>query len=543
MGMNLKDIFRKDDETLVVDRTKQALRSFITLAVIVTIMLVVVVILRNTGNVDENRRVAITRDIQNIQHYVRNKASDVKENPDLELPGKSLEEEPITLNVNGIIEEYRYGYYLLSPEDYSDMATALNITGEYYIVNYDTYDVINCAGIKYNKKMYYSVDDLVAIDTKQLIPSENTIIIKVAEDMKKLHQYPNANFKLAGNIDMQTYSAGEGWDPVDEFSGTLDGRGYTISNLMIDRPTQTYVGLFGEANSKSRIVNLTFKDVKVIGETYTGVLAGTMYGNINNVIIEGGTVTGIDKVGGLVGSHQQGTITTCKVILETVAGENQVGGAVGILNSGTVQEVMAKTNNIYAVESVGGFVGAISATNPTYFNECSSTSTCSGRESIGGLVGKIEILSNSNLYINNCYSKGTISEGEKNMGGLVGYIRTSSGAGISFEDLYASVNILNKVATAGGCVGYSNVSLGTSPTILGVFWEKNLAVGEVLNSVGTQATDTMRLDFTSKSYDEMRYRSTFADWDFDIWGINERVDSPYLKFENGFKQYTKEKER
>lgn len=540
---NLKGIFKKDEETLVVDRTKIALRGLIILSVVVTIMLIVVVVLRNIGDVDEKRRVSITRDIQNIQNYVKTKAADAKENPDFELPGTSLEESPVTVNVNGVVEEYRYGYYYLTPEDYSDMATALNINGENYIVNYDTYDVINCSGIKFNNRIYYSVDDLIAIDAKQKIPSENTIIIKVPADMQKLHQYPDANFKLAGNIDMTGVYVGEGWEPVKKFTGKLDGRGYTISNLTIERPTQSYVGLIGEATSQSVIQNLTLTNVHVTGETYTGVLAGTMAGNVNNVIINGGSVTGMDKVGGLVGSHQQGKISNCKVELGTVAGENQVGGAVGILNSGTIQEVMARTQNIYAITSVGGFAGSVSATSPTYFHECTSTATISGRESLGGLVGKIEILSNSKLELEDSYAKGTISDGEENLGGIVGYLRTSSGAEIAFEDLYTSVNVLNKNTVAGACVGYSNISVGSPSTSVGVFWEKNLAVGESIEAVGASAPNTTTLNFTNKSYDEMRYRSTFANWDFDVWGIDERVDTPYLRFEKTFKQYVeKEKE-
>ena len=128
------------------------------------------------------------------------------------------------------------------------------------------------------------------------------------------------------------------------------------------------------------------------------------------------------------------------------------------------------------------------------------------------------------------------------MGGLVGYARTSAGASINFEDLYTSVNILNKFATSGACIGYSNISISSPSSIVDVFWERNLAVGEVLNSVGTKAQDTTTLNFTDKSYDEMRYRSTFANWNFDIWGIDERRDTPYLKFEKGFKQYVEKKE-
>lgn len=537
MGLDLKGIFKKDDEALIVDRKKQAIQGLIILSVIVAVLLVALVVLKNLGNVDETRRLAITKDIQNIQNYIKTVSNDAKADPDFVYPGTSLENEPITKVINGVTEEYRYGYYLLKPEDYKDNPVALNITNEDYIVNYDTYDVVNVNGIKYNKAMYYSVDDLVAIENGLPIPSRNTIVIKVADDMQKLHTNPNANFKLAGNIDMSVYAAGEGWKPVENFSGRLDGRGYTISNLTINRPTQSYVGLFKEITSRSSVSNVTFTNVNITGENYTGVLAGTMTGNIQNIIINGGNVTGGNRVGGLVGSHQVGTISKCKVILDTVAGQDEVGGAVGIFNSGRIQEVSLNCANMYALTSVGGFAGSAAATSTSYLHECSATTSISARENIGGLIGKVEMLSNNKLDILDCYAKGTITDGENNMGGLIGSLRTTAGTNLSLIDSYTSYSILNKGETSGGCVGYSNVSVSSPTSIVDVYWEKNLAVGEVLNSVGTMAIVTTPLNFQDKSSDEMRYRTTFANWNFDVWAINERVDTPYLKFENGFKQY------
>ena len=540
MGLDLKDIFKKDDETLIVDRRKQAIQGLIILSIIVAVLLVLLVFVKNLGDVDETRRLAITKDIQNIQNYIKTVSNDAKSDPDFVYPGTSLENNPITKVINGVTEEYRYGYYLLNPEDYKNNPVALNVNGEQYIVNYDTYDVVNVSGIKYNKAMYYSVDDLVAIENSQPIPSRNTVVIKVAEDMRKLHDYPSANFKLAGNIDMSVYAAGEGWKPVENFSGRFDGRGYTISNLTINRPTQSYVGLFKEITSTASVINLTFTNVNITGENYTGVLAGTMTGNIQNIIISGGSVTGGNRVGGLVGSHQVGTISKCKVVLGTVAGQDEVGGAVGVFNSGTIQEVSLNCDNMYALSSVGGFVGSAAASGTSYLHECSAVTSISGRESIGGLIGKVEMLSNNKLDIMDCYAKGTITDGEQNMGGLIGSLRTTAGTNLSLVDLYTAYSILNKGETSGGCVGYSNVSVSSPTSIVDVFWEKNLAVGEVLNSVGTVASGTTPLNFQDKTSDEMRYRSTFANWNFDIWGINERVDTPYLKFENGFKQYAEQ---
>lgn len=553
MGFDLKGVFKQDSETLIVDRKKQALKALIIFTCVIVLVLLLLVGIRSLTSVDEIRRNNITKDIQNVRNYVKNKATEAREDPDTVLPGTNLEETPVTLNINGVTEEYRYGYYLLNPEDLADMTTALNLDTEQYIVNYDTFDVVNVSGIKYKRGVYHSIDDLVAIENGELIPSRNTIIIKTAEDMLKLHQYPSANFKLAGNIDMSAYASGQGWEPVEEFSGKFDGRGYTISNLKINRPSEQYVGLFGKVTADAKILNLIFENVSIVGENYTGVLAGTMAGNATRIIVTPkiltaaeermdpaerpavyADVTGQSFVGGLFGAFNQGVISNCKVELQNVNGREEVGGFVGRYSSGTIQECYAGSTSMTGITSVGGFAGLVAASSATYMQECVALSSISGTNSLGGLIGKIEILSSNKLDVKNSYALGTIKQGETNMGGIIGYIRTSASASLSLEALYSSVNILNKNSTSGGCVGVSNVSLESPCSVIDVFWEKNLAPGEVLSAVGTTTTDTISLNFEDKTYDEMRYRSTFANWNFDVWGIEERVNTPYLKFENNF---------
>ena len=84
----------------------------------------------------------------------------------------------------------------------------------------------------------------------------------------------------------------EGWAPMgywDSFSdnppytATFDGRGHTISNLYINRPSTSDVGPFGFLET---------------------------VGNLRNLGIEGGSLTGDEYVGGLVGSNG-GTISAC----------------------------------------------------------------------------------------------------------------------------------------------------------------------------------------------------------------------------------------
>ena len=235
MGIDFKSILKQDEESLVIDKKKEAIKWLAVLSAVLVVALIVVIILKNLEDVDETRRMYVTKDIQNMRTYVENKANQAKADPNFVLPGISLDNQPITLSIHGLEEEYRYGYYFLNPEDYADTTAALLLPDEMYIVNYDTYDVINYNGIKFAGKTYYSLDDMVAIEAGLIIPSENTIIVRTAKDLELLHQYPNATFKLAANIDMAEYGVGEGWKPVSGFTGKFDGRGYTINNLKIYR--------------------------------------------------------------------------------------------------------------------------------------------------------------------------------------------------------------------------------------------------------------------------------------------------------------------
>lgn len=554
MGLKIGDVFKKDEETLVIDRKKPAIRALIILSVIIVFALAVLMYLKNLGDVDETRRLAITKDIQQIQSFVRERAKDARNNEDFVYPGFDLnvsgEESAFRLNVNGYEEEFRYGYYYLNPADYSSIHSALNLNNEYYIVNYNTSDVINIKGIKYDDGRYHSIDDILVInkikeglaEPGEIPPSRNTRFIKTPQDMNLLHTYPNSNFKLVGNIDMSAYSANAGWKPVKDFNGNFDGRGYTISNLTINRSTERYVGLF--SNFTGSIKNLQLKDVDIVGETYTGALAGTMLGNVTNVIVEGGSVVGSNQVGGLAGACQ-GEIENCKVDIDLVAGETQVGGIVGLFNSGRIQKTKANIVAINASSDVGGFVGCITAKLDTTMQECVATiqtrkdnpdaiSSIMASSNIGGLIGKVDVLAQSMLVIKDCYSVGNIQEGTVNQGGIIGLLNIGSQGAISLNSIYTAFTIAKKTESSGGCIGSLKASDRVSSKY--VFWEKDLLPGEVLEDIGGQG-DSNKIEFTSKRPDEMRTRSTYTDWDFDIWEIEQKKSRPTLKFEKSFIEY------
>ncbi|MCD8326000.1 MAG: hypothetical protein LUC90_04760 [Lachnospiraceae bacterium] len=148
----------------------------------------------------------------------------------------------------------------------------------------------------------------------------------------------SANAVLTANIDLNPYVTTLGeegtltWTPIGNYgastslyyTGTFDGKGYTISGLYIDTTADSYQGLFGEA-SGATISNITLaEDCYISGVQYVGGIAGACGVRASGASITScvnkGTVNSIGKsrtsyVGGIVGnmgnSRYSGVITSC----------------------------------------------------------------------------------------------------------------------------------------------------------------------------------------------------------------------------------------
>ena len=129
-----------------------------------------------------------------------------------------------------------------------------------------------------------------------------------------------------------------GWAPIGDnsttsdatrFTATFDGRGRTISNLYINRPSTNHVGLFGALGSG---------------------------GNVRNLGIEGGSLSGNDRVGGLVGVNSGGTISACYAT-GNASGASDVGGLVGANEGAEIRASYATGHVTGSGGNVGGLAG------------------------------------------------------------------------------------------------------------------------------------------------------------------------------------------
>ncbi len=191
-----------------------------------------------------------------------------------------------------------------------------------------------------------------------------------------------AYYKLMNDIDLtqwiQEDNPKQGWNPIGNatgrFSGTFDGNNHSIRGLYINRPNQSYIGLFGSV-CNATIKNIALINPQIIGGSYVGGLVGDSYGsrqttNITNAITIAGHVEGSNYVGGILGyvqSYDPGSsyrntvnIDGCYSSTTLIATGNYCGGIVG--GNNTYYPTSNLTNNQFAgtilsQTTAGGIIG------------------------------------------------------------------------------------------------------------------------------------------------------------------------------------------
>jgi hypothetical protein len=104
---------------------------------------------------------------------------------------------------------------------------------------------------------------------------ENPYLIDSLADLQAINNSTAArdeHYQLAANIDASatsdsSWNGGNGFEPITEFNGTLDGAGNTITDLSVNRSGTSPTGLIGVTESASVISNLTLANASSPGTT------------------------------------------------------------------------------------------------------------------------------------------------------------------------------------------------------------------------------------------------------------------------------------
>ena len=82
--------------------------------------------------------------------------------------------------------------------------------------------------------------------------SSGVIYISGASGLKKIANNLDGNYVLTKSINLKS----KAWTPIGTpdhpFTGTLDGKGYTIKNLSVKGEKANYQGLFGRADGERK---------------------------------------------------------------------------------------------------------------------------------------------------------------------------------------------------------------------------------------------------------------------------------------------------
>ncbi len=239
---------------------------------------------------------------------------------------------------------------------------------------------------------------------------------------------------LLENIDLENEEWGVIGSYTDDstnkpFAGIFEGNNNTISNININKSGEENIGLFS--------YNL---------------------GTIRDLKIEGGSITGLQRVGGIV-SINKGTIENCHnngttIIITSTSG----GGGIAAGNRGGIIIYCSNKSNIIASQAgyVGGIAGGVQKNSE--ISNCFNIGNIEGGYNVGGIAGSTE----ENTQIKCCYNAGNIvgtdvreSEGNTNTGGIVGLLRGN------INSCY-NAGTINGISSIGGIVGQTGVSTDTN---------------------------------------------------------------------------------
>ena len=245
---------------------------------------------------------------------------------------------------------------------------------------------------------------------------------KIADDVKAIDMS-----SVCHEANTATNTEELSWTPIgnskeNQYQGTFDGNGKTISNLYINA-TSDFTGFFGSAYNCS-IKNITFNNAKVknTDNNYTGILAGfagyyCMIENIKTLV--NCSVDGNMSTGGIAG-NANGNIINCEN-RAVVKGTSYVGGVVGIYDGSS--KSISSCANYGAVtgtsSEVGGMVGHFSTGT---IQNSANYGDITGTYYVGNLIGNAQI-----CYLNNVLGTGNVTATSYTdyAGLLVGYANKS----------------------------------------------------------------------------------------------------------------------
>lgn len=253
--------------------------------------------------------------------------------------------------------------------------------------------------------------------------------------------YANCYFVVTADIDMSGVDFTPiGRDTSHYFRGLFYGgtNGYTgerlqrtITNLAINDSTSDYIGLFGyvwrngEQYTRPTIEYITIgNSCSFVGRNYVGGVVAHGQDVTISHCYNYATVTGNDKVGGIVGYNFGATVINGTTNHGTVKGHDYVGGIAGEADwgglTGTDDAIITNNGTVEGNNYVGGIVGYLWTTYSIVLAK--NQNQVVGKNYVGGIVGGLKYHNEYNNTIAYSTNTGTIgnTSSSSNVGGILG---------------------------------------------------------------------------------------------------------------------------
>lgn len=350
----------------------------------------------------------------------------------------------------------------------------------------------------------YDSDTVITNDLDVYAQWLETQAISTKEQLLAIRDNPDKNYHLTGNINMM----GQVWQPIDNFSGVLDGRGYKIMNFSVaDNTAGNNYAMF--LVNDGTIYNIELADIiyNVSAEntsaTNFGVLVVQNNGTISGCTVSAGTLqytvtltnTAQDFCFGVITAVNKGTVRDCSVTVDLscnihgatdcignnttcfytggVVGRNE-GTVTGCHYDGTMTVATDPKGNIVATgygvwnrywqtdrNYFGGVIGVQSGGSVTKsysnfnYNHQKSTLWTAGGERIGwdnSFVGGLVGLNTDRSQISYCYANGVLNDRSMDgstVGGLVAVNENNSTVSSCYStaDIVSNASVSNSSAT------------------------------------------------------------------------------------------------
>lgn len=352
---------------------------------------------------------------------------------------------------------------------------------------------------------------------------DDPYVITNCQGLQNINQDLNASYVLVHSLDCAAtlnWNNGLGFDPLGDekipFTGSLDGQGFTIDNLHINRTTNKAdgwdVGFIGKAKAGADIKNLGLRNADIKGYKYVGGLIGfaQSFANAEPIQVDNCYTTGHlassenqgeeGYIGGLIGNAQNTTINKSWSSMEIEASQTKVvGGLIGEMNLQSKVEHSFAKGKVQGNQDIGGLIGRLRS--GTSVSQCWTQGEVAGDQA-GGFVGITE------GNIQNSYAQTKVTVTGQTGGGFAALAQGSIQNPAIFTHCYATGYVHGEQSNIQKA-GFLNKASHARQT--GCYWD--------VNASGQELSGGKAIGLTTA---QMKDKTSFSDWDFEtIWKIEE----------------------